>query len=1440
MKRIVEICRGAAAAALVGVAVLAAGAAAAQDEPAFTAALTPETSEHDGSSVFRIGLAFSEEPAWLSYRTVREALFTVTGGTLFKAKRDDAPLNRNYTLHLRPHGTGPVTLARLGTLPACGAPGAVCAPGGRALSGTLSVTVPGPASPPGAPQALRASPGIESVVLTWDEPASDGNRAIERYEYRYAAGAAVPPATPWRALGEPGSAGSLNRRQEVTGLSAGLAYIFEVRAVNGAAAGPPEVATVTVPVPEPPGAPQDLDAAASPGTVVLTWEAPASDGGVGIERYEYRYAAGAAVPPATPWRALGEPGSAGALNRRQEVTGLSNGLAYAFEVRAVNGASAGPPAAATVTVPVPEPPGAPRNLQATVLDNGFLLTWDAPASDGNVGIERYEYRMAFGALLPPTPYMSWSSLTRPGSADSLNRRQWVSVPYGGTPYTLGVRAVNVAGAGPPAYVTQTMPGSEPQLPAAPRNLRVVPGDSSAVLRWDPPETAGSFRLEQYQYRYATGGPVPEGTPWNAFANHALQYRGASHEKIVGLTNGSAHTLEMRAVSVAGGGPPAVTTFTPRAVPCPAPDFAGRTKIWSATVEIGPGDAFGQGYIPSPTNPLGALSDPTFDLESGSHSIRELSWTGIFHGEVYEFSEDSDATDVEFDIGTAGTLLFGLDPGLSAADVARLTLHVCDEAYPLISARGYDGGDGQEVGEFYLQAPTQDWSLVASRTVYLSVPEENDAPARTVRLVGGEEAHEGRLEIFHAGQWGSVCDDYWGQEDADVACRSLGYEAGSVDNAKQFRRAYFGAADETAPIWLDNLQCTGSEESLLACPRARSLEIGEHNCRHREDVGVRCKVPALLSVADAEAQEGPGAALDFVVTLSRARSEATTVAYATADVTATAGEDYRETSGTLAFAAGVTERTVSVAVLDDAHDEGTETLTLTLSDPSPASYVRIADGTATGTIGNDDPMPQAWIARFGRTVAEQVLEAVEGRMRAARAAGAELSLAGQRIGLGPVFGGAGEPSASEDRAAAEAEGAGRRLADWLADGSDEGGAQRRLVSGRELLTGSAFALTAAPGGSGGTMALWGRGAVSRFDGRAGDLALDGEVVSGLLGGDWSPGSGTATLGLIVGHSRGEGGWRSASGGGTVVSTLTGVYPWVRRALTERLEVWGAAGYGEGTLTLTPEAGTAARAGLDLMMGAAGVRGVVLAAPAGGPEVTVTADAMGVAVTTARAPDLAAAEADVTRLRLGLEGTWPVRLERGASLTPSLALGVRHDGGDAETGYGADVGGGIAWSDPGRGLMAEVRGRGLLSHEASGLRERGISGALSWEPDAGGRGPRLSLTQTLGGASEGGIEALHGRRTLTGLAADGDELRRRRLEARLGYGFSAFGDGFTLTPEAGAGLSDAGRDYTLSWRLSRRGGGDAGSLELALEARRQESANDNGPPRHELGLRIHVRW
>ena len=219
--------------------------------------------------------------------------------------------------------------------------------------------------------------------------------------------------------------------------------------------------------------------------------------------------------------------------------------------------------------------------------------------------------------------------------------------------------------------------------------------------------------------------------------------------------------------------------------------------------------------------------------------------------------------------------------------------------------------------------------------------------------------------------------------------------------------------------------------------------------------------------------------------------------------------------------------------------------------------------------------------------------------------------------------------------------------------------------------------------------------------------------------------------------------------------------------------------------------------------------------------------------------------MTRLRLALEGVLPVRLAGGSVLTPSLELGVRHDGGDAETGFGVDIGAGLAWRDPRRGLTAELRARGLLVHEASGLQEVGLSGSLGWQPVEGDRGPSLSLTQTIGGASSGGAEALLQRGGLAatpGLAAgDGPgELGNRRLEARFGHGFAVFSDRFTLTPEAAVGLTDTGRDYRVGWRLvrvERQSGAAGGALALSFEAtRRERPATDGTPPEHAVGVRL----
>ena len=99
----------------------------------------------------------------------------------------------------------------------------------------------------------------------------------------------------------------------------------------------------------------------------------------------------------------------------------------------------------------------------------------------------------------------------------------------------------------------------------------------------------------------------------------------------------------------------------------------------------------------------------------------------------------------------------------------------------------------------------------------------------VRLVGGSN-NAGRVEVYYNGAWGTVCDDGWDIKDARVVCRQLGFRYAL--NAYQNSRYGRG----TGPILLDNVNCLGSESSLLSCGHSG---VGIHNCNHREDASVRC-------------------------------------------------------------------------------------------------------------------------------------------------------------------------------------------------------------------------------------------------------------------------------------------------------------------------------------------------------------------------------------------------------------------------------------------------------------------------------------------------------------------------------------------------------------------------------------------------------------------------
>ena len=204
-------------------------------------------------------------------------------------------------------------------------------------------------------------------------------------------------------------------------------------------------------------------------------------------------------------------------------------------------------------------------------------------------------------------------------------------------------------------------------------------------------------------------------------------------------------------------------------------------------------------------------------------------------------------------------------------------------------------------------------------------------------------------------------------------------------------------------------------------------------------------------------------------------------------------------------------------------------------------------------------------------------------------------------------------------------------------------------------------------------------------------------------------------------------------------MTTLSPYARVGVTNRVSVWGLAGWGSGEMTIVqaandrgqPERRT--QTDIEMRPAAVGGRGALLeAGEAGG--LALKADAFWVETASDPVSNEDATEVNASRLRLALEGSHAFRVGSG-TLAPGLELGLRHDGGDAETGTGVELGVRVSWTDPETGLGVEASARALVAHEDADYREWGASGAVRLAPGEGGRGLSFSLSPTWGEASGG---------------------------------------------------------------------------------------------------------
>ena len=570
-------------------------------------------------------------------------------------------------------------------------------------------------------------------------------------------------------------------------------------------------------------------------------------------------------------------------------------------------------------------------------------------------------------------------------------------------------------------------------------------------------------------------------------------------------------------------------------------------------------------------------------------------------------------------------------------------------------------------------------------------------------------------------------------------------------------------------------------------------------------------PVAIRVEDAMVQEAAGAMLAFKVKLDRARHAPVSVNYATQDRTATAGLDYTADSGTLTFDPDETEKTVSVEVLEDAHNDDGEFMVLTLSNPSAGRIVR---GEATGTITNSDPLQQAWLARFGRTVGSQVLEAVSARLDGSPRR-SHLTLGGVSLGGSAPL---ADPLAPQDQLLAH-----------VAQGANAHRPEELTLTGRDLLLNSSFHLVSDAQDNGGVaLSAWGRVSTAGFQAEVDEVALRGDVTSGLLGFDaeWE----RLLAGLVLARSEGDGTYDQHGGDrGALESSLTGLFPYARLRLGSRVSAWGLAGVGSGDLTLIRK-NEVIDTGLAMRLGAMGVRGALLSGSA--LNLAVMSDAMWVHTESDAAAGLSKASAQVSRVRLILEGGRAIILSSGALLTPTVQVALRHDGGDAETGTGVEVGAGLAYS---AGLLTvDVQVRTLLAHDSAGYEEWGASGAIRLSPDASSLGPSLAVLPSWG-ALGSGVTTLWSHPEASSLVRAGPAASLSgRLDAEVGYGLRALHGRGVLTPFArSAWTEDGGRNWHLGTRLAL-----AESLNLSLEGSRLRQ--DAGDTALQLMLRATTPW
>jgi titin len=318
--------------------------------------------------------------------------------------------------------------------------------------------------------------------------------------------------------------------------------------------------------PSAPAAPTITSATPGDGNVTLTWTAGA-DGGSTVIRWEYTQTS---PTPTGVWIPI--PGSNRGTSRHT-ITGLRNGTAYAFSVRAINGAGNGAAgdmsALNPATVTPSTTPAAPVGLRTTAGNSQITLNWTAAVTTGGAAggqndgfspITSYEVRQKTG----DGDYAPWAIiiLADATTAPTLATHT-VTGLTNGTTYQFQVRARNANGAG---AASETRPVTIATTPGRPRSLTAVPGNGQVALSWTASSDGGS-PITSWQFRLVTGTtPTFTSDTDPAWITIPGSNADTTSYTVISLDNAQQYTFQVRAINALGNGSIAQSTTVDPGMP----------------------------------------------------------------------------------------------------------------------------------------------------------------------------------------------------------------------------------------------------------------------------------------------------------------------------------------------------------------------------------------------------------------------------------------------------------------------------------------------------------------------------------------------------------------------------------------------------------------------------------------------------------------------------------------------------------------------------------------------------------------------------------------------------------------------------------------------------------------------------------------------------------